>query len=203
MRNTQNCRPQAFGFMIAHLKNNIERWAQGVMKITDYAYVCIENPEKRFKKKYTSSLEVDAIIDDLLDAAVKFFGDMLLYSRLEREIYKLGLIGAVNRQVNELQNENNAILLRDTSDILRRIISEDEAPFIYERLGIRLNHFLIDEFQDTSRLQWENLSALVSESLSIGKDNLIIGDEKQSIYRFRNSDPDLLMKDVPEDSQEI
>ncbi len=186
-------------FMIAHLRNNIERWAQGVMKITDYAYVCVENPEKRFKKKYTSSLEVDAIIDDLLDTAVKFFGDMLLYSRLESEIYKLGLIGAVNRQVNELQNENNAILLRDTSDILRRIISEDEAPFIYERLGVRLNHFLIDEFQDTSRLQWENLSALVRESLSIGKDNLIIGDEKQSIYRFRNSDPDLLMKDVPEE----
>lgn len=185
--------------MSAHLRKNLERWAAGEMKITDYAYTCLENREKRFKKKYVPSPEVDALIDDLLAEAVRFFGDTLLYAKLESEIYKLGLIGAVNRQVNELQNENNAILLRDTSDILRRIISEDEAPFIYERLGVRLNHFLIDEFQDTSRLQWENLSALVRESLSTGNDNLIIGDEKQSIYRFRNSDPDLLMKDVPQE----
>lgn len=185
--------------MVAHLKNNLEHWTQGVLKITDYAYTCVHNPEKRFKKKYSATMEVDDIVDGLLSEAVKFFGDITLYSRLESEVYKLGLIGAVNRQVNELQNENNAILLRDTSDILRRIISEDEAPFIYERLGVRLSHFLIDEFQDTSRLQWENLSALVRESLSIGNDNLIIGDEKQSIYRFRNSDPDLLMKRVPEE----
>ncbi|MCM1092799.1 MAG: UvrD-helicase domain-containing protein [Lachnospiraceae bacterium] len=188
--------------MVAHLKNNLERWTQGVLKITDYAYTCVHNPDKRFKKKYLPSMEVDMIVDELLAEAVKFFGDITLYSRLESEIYKLGLIGAVNRQVNELQNENNAILLRDTSDILRRIISEEEAPFIYERLGVRLSHFLIDEFQDTSRLQWENLSALVRESLSIGNDNLIIGDEKQSIYRFRNSDPDLLMKRVPEEFAE-
>lgn len=185
--------------MSAHLRKNIERWVAGEMKITDYAYTCLENREKRFKKKYEPTADVDALLDDLLAEAVRFFGDDILYSKFESEIYKLGLIGAVNRQVNELQNENNAILLRDTSDILRRIISEDEAPFIYERLGVRLNHFLIDEFQDTSRLQWENLSALVRESLSIGNDNLIIGDEKQSIYRFRNSDPDLLMKDVPEE----
>ncbi len=189
----------AMDAMISHLKKNLERWSQGELRITDYAYACIQNPDKRFKKKYMSSCEVDGIVDDLLAEAVRFFGDMTLYCHLESEIYKLGLISAVNRQVNELQNENNAILLRDTSDILSRIISEDEAPFIYERLGVRLNHFLIDEFQDTSKLQWKNLSALVRESLSTENDNLIIGDEKQSIYRFRNSDPDLLVKCVPEE----
>ena len=84
------------------------------------------------------------------------------------------------------------MLLSDTNDLLRRIISEDETPFIYERMGTAIKHYLIDEFQDTSQMQWENLKPLVLESLSRGHDNLIIGDEKQCIYRFRNSDPKLL-----------
>lgn len=180
-----------------YLLVNFSNWAQGVEKKTDTLYTCLYDAEKRFTARHLPDNAQKAAVENLILEGVRYFGDITLYSRLQSEIYKLGLIGAVNRQVNELQTENNAILLRDTSDILRRIISEEEAPFIYERLGVRLNHFLIDEFQDTSRLQWGNLSPLVRESLSTGKDNLIIGDEKQSIYRFRNSDPDLLIKDVP------
>ncbi len=114
-------------------------------------------------------------------------------------VYNLGLIGDIVHHALEVQKENNSIVLSDTNDILRRIINQEEAPFIYERMGVRLRHFLIDEFQDTSRLQWINLGALVRESLSTGNDNLIIGDEKQSIYRFRNSDPKLLSYDVPKE----
>lgn len=94
-------------------------------------------------------------------------------------------------------DSNNTIQLGETNSMLRRIIGKDDAPFIYERLGARLNHFLIDEFQDTSRLQWENLLPLLNESNGRGEDNLIIGDAKQSIYRFRNADPSLITEDVP------
>ena len=66
-------------------------------------------------------------------------------------------------------------------------------------MGVRLRNFLIDEFQDTSRMQWLNLSPLIHESLATDSDNLIIGDEKQAIYRFRNSDPELISTDVPRD----
>lgn len=115
---------------------------------------------------------------------------------LRKNTFGLGLVGDALLFIKKYREDNNLILLSDTNDLLQRIISEQDAPFIYERMGVRLKHFLIDEFQDTSRMQWKNISPLVSESLSQGNDNLIIGDEKQCIYRFRNSDPSLLREQV-------
>lgn len=100
------------------------------------------------------------------------------------------------RKRKEYLEDNNSVELAETNSLLSRIIGEDDAPFIYERLGTRLNHFLIDEFQDTSRMQWNNLLPLLSESLSRGNGNLLIGDAKQSIYRFRNADPSLIADKV-------
>jgi ATP-dependent exoDNAse (exonuclease V) beta subunit len=110
----------------------------------------------------------------------------------------MGIIGEVERHITDVHRENNAILLGDTGKILQDIIKKDDVPFIYERLGVKLRHYLIDEFQDTSRLQWYDIRPLIDESLAGGNDNLIIGDEKQAIYRFRNSDPSLIVKDVPD-----
>lgn len=110
----------------------------------------------------------------------------------------LGLIDVSLKKRREYLEENNAVELGETNAMLRRIIGDDDAPFIYERIGTRLNHFLIDEFQDTSELQWENLRPLLDESLSRSNENLIIGDAKQSIYRFRNADPSLITTTVPE-----
>lgn len=109
----------------------------------------------------------------------------------------LGILGHARRNMKKFLDFNNTIQLGETNSMLRRIIGDDDAPFIYERLGSVINHFLIDEFQDTSRLQWENLRPLLSESNSRGEDNLIIGDAKQSIYRFRNADPSLITTHVP------
>lgn len=110
----------------------------------------------------------------------------------------LALFSIVSRKRQDYLNETNAVELGETSMILRGVIGDSDAPFIYERLGTYLNHFLIDEFQDTSRLQWENLRPLLVESMSRDNDNLIIGDAKQSIYRFRNADPSLITSVVPE-----
>lgn len=108
----------------------------------------------------------------------------------------LGLLSVTLRKRREYLEDNNSVELAETNTLLSRIIGEDDAPFIYERLGTRLNHFLIDEFQDTSRMQWNNLRPLLSESLSRGNENLLIGDAKQSIYRFRNADPSLIAEKV-------
>ena len=118
------------------------------------------------------------------------------YDAMYENIYALGLLGDISRHVFKFRSENNLILLSDTNDLLRRIINEEDTPFIYERVGMALKHFLIDEFQDTSRLQWQNIKPLLHESLGHNNENLIIGDEKQSIYRFRNADPYLLEKQV-------
>lgn len=120
---------------------------------------------------------------------------MLYASRLPY----FALFGIVARKRQEYLDENNAVELGETSMILNSVIGESDTPFVYERLGTYLNHFLIDEFQDTSKMQWTNLSPLLRESLSRRNGNLIIGDAKQSIYRFRNADPSLITSVVPEE----
>ncbi|MDE6783202.1 MAG: UvrD-helicase domain-containing protein [Paramuribaculum sp.] len=113
-------------------------------------------------------------------------------------LFHLGLFGRMLTQIEDLRTDANAMLLSDTTSLLRGIISDEEAPFVYERVGVRIKHFLIDEFQDTSRMQWENLRPLLAEGISKGADSLIIGDVKQSIYRWRYSDPSLLNTEVAE-----
>ena len=122
------------------------------------------------------------------------------WSATNGKLYYLGLIKSIKENIRQFREENNMIPLSETNRILQGIINEDDAPFIYERVGTYINYYLIDEFQDTSRLQWSNLCPLVSESLSHEEDydNLIIGDVKQSIYRFRNAEPMLIQNDVPE-----
>ena len=121
------------------------------------------------------------------------------WSAMNSKLYYLGLIKSIKENIRQFREENNIIPLSETNRILQGIINEDDAPFIYERVGTYLNYYLIDEFQDTSRLQWGNLCPLLSESLSHEDDydNLIIGDVKQSIYRFRNAEPMLIQEDVP------
>lgn len=114
--------------------------------------------------------------------------------------YRLGLVYSVADEMKKNLTRDNMLMISDTATVLKKIIADDATPFVYERLGTRLHNFLIDEFQDTSELQWHNLSPLVNEGLSTNlHDSLIIGDEKQCIYRFRNSNPDLLKSKVGEE----
>lgn len=187
-----------YGSMTHHLKNRIKKWASGVPDASGKTVASyIDNHYSGYKKNAYPGAGSDSLVSATVNECVRMCRDIECLSLIRDQIYFMGLLGEVQRYINENQNDNNAILLRDTNDILRRIISEEEAPFIYERMGVRLRHFLIDEFQDTSRLQWLNIESLLRESLSTDNDNLIIGDEKQSIYRFRNSDVDLIARDVP------
>ena len=122
-----------------------------------------------------------------------------LLMRVRANLFVLGLLERVYFNIDRYRNENNTIFLSDTNSLLRDIIGDDDAPFVYERVGVWINHFLIDEFQDTSRLQWENLRPLLHEGQASGSDSLIIGDEKQCIYRFRFSDPTLLQNKVQQE----
>lgn len=119
------------------------------------------------------------------------------------QIHNYGLFSEILTFADRLKVENNTIMLSDTNTLLQRIIGQSQSPFIYERIGRRIRHFLIDEFQDTSKMQWINLSPLLLESLASGNENLIIGDVKQCIYRFRNSDPNLLGYELEQDKDFI
>lgn len=155
--------------------------------------------EKWFKKGKTKKVLSENTVYDVqkqLDVIAECNSRFLIFRDIHRNVFMLGLIGEISRYLSKFRKENDLILLADTNELLHRIINNDDTPFIYERVGMWLNHFLIDEFQDTSRAQWDNMKPLLYNSCAEGSDNLIIGDEKQCIYRFRNADPTLLRTDV-------
>lgn len=143
------------------------------------------------------------LIEPLADAYAKWADEARIWNLFSSQLHLFGLLQPIVKAVEEFRRENNLVQLSDTNTILQRIINRDDTPFIYEKTGYYLHHFLIDEFQDTSRLQWANLRPLLEESTANGRHNLIIGDAKQSIYRFRNADPDLITHQVADDFGDI
>lgn len=118
---------------------------------------------------------------------------------INRYFFTLGILGDVDKKIRENAAENNIMLISDTTELLNRIIEGNESPFIYEKVGLRISNYMIDEFQDTSGMQWQNFLPLVRDSLAAGNKNFIVGDVKQSIYRWRNSDWKLLDEQLDRD----
>lgn len=110
-----------------------------------------------------------------------------------RHLNQLRLLSSIDKKVREMNKEANRFLLSDTQTLLHSLISDDDSPFIFEKIGTQLNHVMIDEFQDTSTIQWKNFKVLLQETMSRqDAGNLIVGDVKQSIYRWRSGDWRLL-----------
>lgn len=110
-----------------------------------------------------------------------------------RHLNQLRLLGCIENKVRELNAEAGRFLLSNTQQLLHSLISDSDSPFIFEKIGTMLEHVMIDEFQDTSTVQWQNFKILLKECMShSGTENLIVGDVKQSIYRWRSGDWRLL-----------
>lgn len=105
-----------------------------------------------------------------------------------KNLNPLRLLGKIDEEVTVLNNETNRFLLVKTPILLSRLIEGSDAPFIFEKIGSQFSHIMIDEFQDTSTLQWHNFKTLLLENMAQGASNLLVGDVKQSIYRWRNGD---------------
>lgn len=105
-----------------------------------------------------------------------------------QHLNQLQLLNHIDDEVRTLNREKNRFLLADTNALLHRLVGQDDSSFVFEKLGATLRTVMIDEFQDTSRMQWDNFRLLLAEGLSQGADSLIVGDVKQSIYRWRNGD---------------
>jgi ATP-dependent exoDNAse (exonuclease V) beta subunit len=101
-------------------------------------------------------------------------------------IFTTGLLSKLNEVSKRIKAEDNLLLISDFHAIVSAVVQESTAPFIYERAGERYQHILIDEFQDTSEMQWKNFLPLFENAIAQGKFNLVVGDGKQSIYRWRN-----------------
>lgn len=111
----------------------------------------------------------------------------------------LGLLTELQEEVELVRKERDAFLISDAAPFIQKLINHNNVPFIYEKAGNQFNHLLIDEFQDTSLMQWSNFRPLLENSLSVGHSCLVVGDVKQSIYRFRNSNWKILDSQVLND----
>ena len=111
-----------------------------------------------------------------------------------------GILIDIDNALQELKREGKLMLISDAPSLIQALLKDNnDAPFLYEKIGARIEHHMIDEFQDTSRMQYENFKPLLDNAQSQGQDCLIVGDAKQSIYRFRNSDSTLLTTQLTED----
>ena len=108
------------------------------------------------------------------------------------QLYTLGILVDLRKAVKEICREKGVVLISDSGHLLKTVIDESETPFVYEKMGSIYSHFMIDEFQDTSGLQWDNFKPLIGNSLSEDNLGMVVGDVKQAIYRWRSGDWRLL-----------
>ena len=135
------------------------------------------------------------LLDFILEERPKYNTDQAIL----KNIYAYGLLEVLDQKLKEYRDEHNVMLISDTNSILKEIIQGGDAPFIFEKIGSYFKHIMIDEFQDTSNYQWSNIKPLIVNALSEGQEVLVVGDVKQSIYRFRGGNMRLLLSDIKND----
>ena len=157
---------------------------------------CLENPARWFPKTATDT-SAAPLLSELLQRTVD---EHPRYWRLYKSadltlahLSQLRLLSSIEEKVRQLNEDANRFLLSDTQQLLHDLIDGSDTPFIFEKIGSQLEHIMIDEFQDTSTVQWQNFKILLQEAMShSGSECLIVGDVKQSIYRWRSGDWRLL-----------
>lgn len=139
----------------------------------------------------TALTEIFNKIQDHLDKNV---GRYIILEMIRQQLYPMSVLVEMKSRLEVIKKERNILPIAEFNRIISTIVSEEPVPFIYERIGEKFRHYMIDEFQDTSVLQWLNLMPLLENSLSLGGKNMIVGDGKQAIYRFRNGDVDQFVR---------
>jgi ATP-dependent exoDNAse (exonuclease V) beta subunit len=168
-----------------------------------------ENEYQHVANWAAKGTRVPHVVTDLAERKlVPMLNDILQYARqhyrlaLSAELalnnfYAFGLVSDISRKLKEYKDENNLMLLADAPKFLNGVIRDSDTPFIYEKVGSFFRNYLIDEFQDTSGLQWQNFQPLIINSLDQGHPSLVVGDVKQAIYRWRGGDLNLLQEKIP------
>ncbi len=153
-------------------------------------------PKKSLNRQVLTDLAATQLIPILKKMTLQNHLGFHTAEAVLKNYYSYGLISDITRKLKSYKEDNNVMLLSDATKFLNGIINESDTPFIYEKVGTYFHHYLMDEFQDTSNLQWKNFIPLLREAWDQGNANLIVGDVKQSIYRFRGGDLELLQHEV-------
>ncbi len=179
-------------------------------KITPNTYVLKAiNEDSWYTAKTNPEIKasIDGIKEDIIhiyQAIIADYQQYVEFGLLSRYAYPMRLLNVIYRIMEDFKDEQNLLAISDFNTIIHEVVKKSDVPFIYEKIGAHYQHFLIDEFQDTSVLQWQNLLPLVHNSLSENNFNMIVGDGKQAIYRWRGGEvqqfvclPEIFKKSYP------
>ena len=157
-----------------------------------------------------SQVAANAALLEVLDPLKAFFdkefGPYLFYQSQRNLLYLYALRVMIRGEFERLAQEDEVVHISEFNKLLHNVMGDFTVPFVYERIGERFHHIFVDEFQDTSVLQWQNLIPLVDNSLSSGRMSMVVGDGKQSIYRFRSGEVEQIVQlpeiyNLPEDER--
>lgn len=184
----------------------LESWVKGIpTNPTDTLFSWTQEPKKWFSQKSEKKDVLNATETEKLRQVLSEGYELLKGPRtisynsahvIRTNLYQLGLIAKLEKAADDYCQDNSMELLSNSAEKLSALIGPEDSPFVYEKTGVRLQSYMIDEFQDTSHIQWNNFEPLLRNSIGDGGENLIVGDVKQSIYRWRGSDWDLLYKEI-------
>ena len=156
-------------------------------RIEENTFYANSKPEK-------IKLLINGILPELLglyDHSEDLYKSYSLNKLLLNGLTPLAVLSELNKSLNEIKEENNIKFIAEFNQIISKHLIEQPVAFIYERIGERFKHFFIDEMQDTSVLQWHNLIPLIANALAQEDSGLLlVGDAKQSIYRWRGGKPE-------------
>ncbi|MBQ0048619.1 MAG: UvrD-helicase domain-containing protein [Bacteroidales bacterium] len=170
--------------------------------MTDIRYARLSTPEELLKVAHRSNAAFRAQWAPFCQLLQQTEDERRVFSEVNntvsltlRNLSPLRLLSRVEEELTQITHDSHRFVLARTPILLSQMIGESDAPFVFEKMGTLFHHMMIDEFQDTSRLQWDNFKVLLQESHANGGNVLLVGDVKQSIYRFRGGDWRIL-KDI-------
>ena len=189
----ENINPKSF--YSSYVTKFIQKISEGNLAINTNVTKYLDGEKERYSKSVPQNDKnwIDENADKILHEILRInskVGKIDFYKAFLQNINSLSLLNAVNKEFRRIQEEQNVLSISDFNKIIFNKIQGEPTPFIYERLGEKYRHYFIDEFQDTSEMQWKNLiplidNALASEENGIKGTLMLVGDPKQSIYRWR------------------
>ena len=161
------------------------------LKYNDYRFV--SNDDFAIKKTAKDRSIIEALLPEFLTILPVIYTNLEKINGItafQKNITPLSLLNTISNEFSKIQTDKNLLSIAEFNTLIHNEIQNQPAPFIYEKLGERYQHFFIDEFQDTSEMQWQNLIPLIDNATSSETNNqkgtlMIVGDPKQSIYRWR------------------